>query len=95
EGEPLQTDGYKKAVRQGRKTLEMLGEETGGQNYYARKINDLNGIYEKIIGDLSQVYSLGYESKSETRGGEWRALTVKIKNQPKLAARAKRGYYAK
>ncbi|MDQ3801273.1 MAG: VWA domain-containing protein [Acidobacteriota bacterium] len=95
EGEILQTEWYKKAVRQGRKTLEMLGEETGGQNYYAKKITDLNGIYEKIIGDLSQVYSLGYESKSETRGGEWRSLSVKIKNHPKLVARTKRGYYAR
>lgn len=95
EGEALQADWYKKAVRQGRKTLEMLGEETGGQNYYAKKISDLNGIYEKIIGDLSQVYSLGYESKNETRDGAWRSLTVKIKNHPKLTARAKRGYYAK
>ncbi|HEX8368677.1 MAG TPA: VWA domain-containing protein [Pyrinomonadaceae bacterium] len=88
-------DWYKKAVRQGRRSLEMLGEETGGQNYYAKKINDLNGIYEKIIDDLSRVYSLGYESKNETRGGEWRSLTVKIKNQPKLVVRTKRGYYAK
>jgi VWFA-related protein len=88
-------DWYKKAVRQGRKSLEMLGEETGGQNYYARNIKDLNGIYEKIIGDLSQVYSLGYESKNETRDGAWRSLSVKIKNQPKLTARTKRGYYAK
>jgi Ca-activated chloride channel family protein len=95
EGEALQDDWYKKAVRQGRKTLEMLGEETGGQNYYAKKISDLNGIYEKIIGDLSQVYSLGYESKNETRDGAWRSLTVKIKNHPKLTARTKRGYYAK
>jgi VWFA-related protein len=88
-------DWAEKAYRQGRRTLEMLAEETGGQYYYAKKINDLNGIYEKIIGDLSQVYSLGYESKNETSDGAWRALSVKIKNQPKLTARTKRGYYAK
>jgi VWFA-related protein len=95
EGDILNADWYKKAVRQGRRTLEMLGEETGGQNYYAKNIKDLNGIYEKITGDLSQVYSLGYESKNEARDGAWRSLSVKIKNQPKLIARTKRGYYAK
>lgn len=95
DSEALNTDWYKKAVRLGRRSLEMLAEETGGQNYYAKKINDLNGIYEKIIDDLSRVYSLGYESGNETRGGAWRSLSVKIKNQPKLIVRTKRGYYAK
>jgi VWFA-related protein len=88
-------DWVEKAYRQARRTLEMLAEETGGQYYLAKNIKDLNGIYEKIIGDLSQVYSLGYESKNEARDGAWRSLTVKIKNQPKLTTRTKRGYYAK
>ena len=95
DGDFWNDDWYKRAVRQGRRTLEMLGEETGGQYYYARQLKDLNGIYEKIINDLSQVYSLGYEPKNETRGGAWRSLTVKIRNQPKLTARTRRGYYAK
>lgn len=93
--ETLYANWVRKAYRQARRTLSMLAEETGGQYYYAQKIKDLNGIYEKIIGDLSTVYSLGYEPENDTRDGSWRNLTVRIRNRPKLTARTRRGYYAK
>jgi len=93
--ETLYATWVKKAYRQARRSLEMLAEETGGHYYYAKNIKDLNGIYEKVIDDLSRVYSLGYEPKNDVPDGSWRSLTVKIKDRPKLIARAKRGYYAK
>lgn len=73
----------------------MLAEETGGLYYYAKDIKDLKGIYEKIIDDLSRVYSLGYEPKNDAADGSWRSLTVRVKDRPKLVTRTKRGYYAK
>lgn len=84
-----------KSYRQARRTLKMLSEETGGQFYRAGKIEDLSGIYEKIINDLSEVYSLGYEPKGESPKGTWRELKIKIKGQPNLIVKSKRGYYAK
>jgi VWFA-related protein len=93
--ETLYATWVKKAYRQARRTLEMLAEETGGRYYYAKNIKDLNGIYEKVIIDLSRVYSLGYEPKNDAPDGSWRSLTVRIKDRPKLIARARRGYYAK
>jgi Ca-activated chloride channel homolog len=93
--ETLYATWVKKAYRQARQTLEMLAEETGGRYYYAKNIKDLNGIYEKVIDDLSHVYSLGYEPKNDTPDGSWRGLTVRVKDRPKLITRTKRGYYAK
>ena len=83
-----------KPYRLARKTLQFLAEETGGEYYRAEELQDLNGIYEQIINDLSEVYSLGYEPKNSENDGTWRELTVKIKDRPDLIVRSKRGYHA-
>jgi VWFA-related protein len=85
----------KKAYRQARRTMELFADESGGGYYYARKLKDLNGIYEQILNDLNKVYSLSYEPKNEFRDNSWRNLTVKIKDRPNLIAKTKSGYYAK
>lgn len=85
----------KRAYPSARRTLQMLAEETGGQVYYAKKLNDLNGIYENIINDLGKVYSLGYQPTNAVQDGSWRTLTIKIPAHPNLIVRAKPGYYAR
>lgn len=85
----------RKAYQTARKTLEMLADETGGQVHYAKKVNDLTGVYEKIINSLSSVYSLAYEPPGDAPRGSFRRLSVKLPNHANLSARHKQGYYAK
>jgi VWFA-related protein len=77
-----------------RRTMTLFAEESGGLYYSARKIEDLNGVYEQVIDDLGKVYSLGYKPANEKRDGTWRRVEIKIPNRPDLAARARPGYYA-
>ncbi len=84
-----------KSFRQARRTLKMLSEESGGQYYKASQIENLSGIYERIINDLSEVYSIGYEPNTEGEKGTWRELNIKIKDRPDLIVKSKKGYYAK
>ncbi len=77
-----------------RRTLNLLAEESGGSYYHARKISDLNGVYEQVINDLGKVYSLGYKPTNSTRDGSWRSVQVSIINRPDLVARTRPGYYA-
>ena len=77
-----------------RRTLNLLADETGGLYYKARKIEDLNGIYDQVIQDLGKVYSLGYTSTRPQRDGTWRTVKVEIANRPDLKTRARPGYYA-
>lgn len=77
-----------------RKTLALLAEESGGIYYTARKVEDLNGVYEQVINDLGKVYSLGYKPTNEKRDGSWRALKIEIPGRPDLTVRARPGYYA-
>lgn len=77
-----------------RRSLNLLAEESGGSYYYARKISDLNGVYEQVINDLGKVYSLGYKPTDTAHDGSWRAVNVSIVNRPDLIARTRPGYYA-
>jgi len=81
-------------IRKSQESLWMLAEESGGQFYKANDVKDLSGIYEQVINELGQIYSIGYEPKNEMRDGGWRNLTVKIKMRSDLIARTRRGYYA-
>jgi len=79
-----------------RKYLSNLADETGGNVVYrARKVDDLNGIYEQVIRDLSTVYSIGYRPNDRVRDGSWRGVSVQLQAHPDLLARSKRGYFAK
>jgi VWFA-related protein len=77
-----------------RKTLALLAEESGGLYYKARKIGDLNGVYEQVLNDLGKVYSLGYKPSNEKHDGGWRSVKIQVTSHPELTPRARPGYYA-
>lgn len=78
-----------------RRELAQLAAESGSIVYQARKLEDLKGVYEQVIRDLGTVYSIGYRPKNTERNGSWRSVTIQLVGRPELAARTKRGYYAK
>jgi len=84
----------KRMYENARKTLALLAQESGGLYYTARKIQDLNGVYDQVINDLGKVYSLGYKPTNEKRDGSWRRVQIQIANRPDLSARSRPGYYA-
>ncbi|HEX8653539.1 MAG TPA: VWA domain-containing protein [Pyrinomonadaceae bacterium] len=77
-----------------REQLAQLAEESGSLVYEARRVEDLNGVYEQVIRDLGTVYSLGYRPSNKLRDGKWRTVAVRLVARPDLATRTKRGYYA-
>ena len=84
----------KQTYENARRTLNLLAAESGGTYYHAKKISDLNGVYEQVINDLGKVYSLGYKPTNATRDGTWRWVQVSIPNRADLVARTRPGYYA-
>lgn len=89
-GNSLVKEEYENA----RRTLKLLADESGGSYYRARKLSDLNGVYEQVINDLGKVYSLGYKPTNATRDGSWRSVQVSVNNRTDLVARTRPGYYA-
>ena len=84
------SDEYENA----RRTLNLLALESGGSYYKAKKIDDLNGVYEQVINDLGKVYSLGYKPTNPARDNTWRNVQISIVNREDLVTRARPGYYA-
>ena len=101
---PIYLDTEKEAVRNhqapatayvlARQQLAQIAAESGNLIYKARKLKDLQNVYEQVMRDLSTMYSIGYRPANRTRDGLWRAVTVQLIGHPELVARAKRGYYS-
>jgi VWFA-related protein len=85
----------KEAYALAREQLALLAAESGNVIYQAKKVKDLEGVYQQVIRDLSTVYSIGYRPGNLVRDGSWRAVAVQLVGHPDLAVRAKRGYYGK
>ncbi|HEY0729266.1 MAG TPA: VWA domain-containing protein [Pyrinomonadaceae bacterium] len=77
-----------------RRTLTLLAQESGGSYYKAKKLSDLEGVYEQVINDLGKIYSLGYKPTNPERDGTWRNVRITIANREDLVTRARPGYYA-
>jgi hypothetical protein len=76
-----------------REQLALLASESGNQVYQARKLKDLEGVYEQVIRDLSTVYSIGYRPATRKHDGAWHAVTVQLVGRDDFGVRARRGYF--
>ena len=84
-----------RVYRDARNTLGILASESGGILYKANVIDDLNGVYGQVLNDLSRTYVVGYLPENDRKGGEWRAIQVKVPGRPDLLVKTKSGYYAR
>lgn len=77
----------------GKKILEQISKETGGQLYQVSKKDTVERIYGQIEEELRNQYSLGYTPDKDTGAGYHRIqLTTKNKD---LVVQARDGYYSK
>ena len=81
------------AYAMAREQLVQLAEESGNLIYHARKVKDLDGVYQQVIRDLGTVYSIGYRPADTHRDGAWHSVNIQIAGRPELFVRARRGYY--
>jgi VWFA-related protein len=89
---PLQATALSYQIARGQ--LSQIADESGSLLYNANKVEDLEGVYQKVINDLGTVYSIGYQPTNNSRDGAWRDVSVRLINKPELRAKTKRGYYA-
>lgn len=77
----------------GKKILEQISKETGGQLYQVSKKDTVDKIYAQIEEELRNQYSLGYTPDKDAGAGYHRIqLTTKNKD---LVVQARDGYYSK
>jgi len=77
--------------------LTRFAAATGGQAFFPTSVRDLEGMYEKILGEIAGRYSLGYVSSNEKMDGSWRPVKIRLADRPELKdarIRSRPGYYA-
>jgi VWFA-related protein len=74
--------------------LKRLAEETGGQAYFPKTIEEVVPLYEQISRDLGISYTLGYLSDKPARDGSYRNLQVVIPGKEYRVSQSRAGYTA-
>jgi Ca-activated chloride channel homolog len=77
-----------------RRQLEELASQTGGAYFRARRIEDLDDVYQQVSAELHSIYSIAYEAKDARKTDRWRLINVKV-NRDGVKVKSKRGYYAR
>ena len=75
--------------------LRAIAETTGGSYALASSLDQLDGLYDRILDELYSQYSLGYVSTNTRRDGRYREIEVQVRRAglDEVVIRARRGYY--
>ena len=77
--------------------LTRIANTSGGQAFFPTSLKELDGMYEKILGEIAGRYSIGYVSSNTRLDGGWREVRVRVPGRPglkDLRVRTRAGYYA-
>jgi Ca-activated chloride channel homolog len=76
-----------------RRMLEIAGQ-TGGRVYSPIDERELDEAFRQISAELSQQYILSYYPDPQTeKRGEFRQISLSLKNRPNADVRTRKGYY--
>ena len=75
----------------GRKYLETLASNTGGREFEADSLSNLDTAFAGIAEELRRQYSIGYYPEKVGQVGERRSISVRV-NRPNVVVRAKNTY---
>ena len=87
--------GSKRAYEQARQTLSYLADQSAGNMYTAKKLDDLSDIYDRVLKDVGTVYTLGFTPDIESGSPQWRELKVEIPSRPNLKIKHRPGYFTR
>ncbi|QUV99145.1 VWA domain-containing protein [Chloracidobacterium sp. MS 40/45] len=75
-----------------RTQLQQVADASGAVLYVAARVEDLAGVYQKVIAELRTVYGLAYYPTQVEHSSRWRRVKVTAR-RPGVIIRTRRGYY--
>lgn len=76
-----------------RRMIEIT-QQTGGAVYSPINEDEMRSAFDRISGELAQQYVISYYPEIEAdKAGEFREITVSVKNRKNLTIRSRKGYY--
>jgi VWFA-related protein len=79
------------------KILEKIAEATGGQAYFPKSLDEVEGTCEQIAHDIRNQYTLAYYPTNTKKDGTFRGVRIDAfapGNHSRLAVRTRPGYFA-
>ncbi|HEY0458026.1 MAG TPA: VWA domain-containing protein [Pyrinomonadaceae bacterium] len=103
----VKTTDFENAIRTGQRTgnanlrqlaaerrMQEFASQTGGAVYSPIDEDELDRAFAQISGELSQQYILSYYPENERdKRGEFRTISLSVKNRQNLQVRTRKGYY--
>ena len=87
---------WERNMADARRTLKYLSEQSAGNMYQAKEIDDLNTVYGRVLTDVGTVYSLGFEPEEDNATNDnWRTLRVEVPSRPDLKLKYRPGYFVR
>jgi len=82
-------------VKNARKALKLLSDETGGMAFFPKNIEQIDEIAAEVARDIRNQYTLGYHSTRPATEPGFRRVEVRAegKDQGKLIVRTRTGYF--
>jgi len=68
--------------------LQELADASGGRVYNAHRLEDLNGIYERVAAELGTIYSVAYTPTNQVFSKNLRHIRVQV-DRPDAVARTR------
>lgn len=76
-----------------RATLTALPRETGGEVFFPASTRGIDSIYERIRAEMAARYTIGYAMPADARAGEFRRVTVRLRDdRDRRRVRTRTGY---
>jgi Ca-activated chloride channel family protein len=73
--------------------MQDIAQVTGGMVYSPVDEDELSHAFSRISAELSDQYVLSYYPESVGERGQFREISLKVKKQPNLTVRTRKGYY--
>jgi VWFA-related protein len=82
-------------VKNARKALKMLSDETGGMAFFPKNIEQVDEIASEVARDIRSQYTLGYHSTKPYTDSGFRRIQVTAEEhgEGKLTVRTRTGYF--
>jgi VWFA-related protein len=87
--DPFSKDIYVNA----RLALKHLADQSAGNMYYAKKVEDLDDVYNRVLKDVGTVYTLGFTSPESSSDSKWHTLRVEVPSIPGVKIKHRPGYF--
>ncbi len=76
-----------------RLALKHLADQSAGNMYYAKKLEDLDDVYNRVLKDVGAVYTLGFTSPESSSDSKWHTLRVEVPSIPGVKLKHRPGYF--